>query len=253
MAFARTQTFSVNTEFNGSGGTTTVVVLGVAVAIGDCLLLGTTVGADPTTLLASTVTDQLGNSYTRVLAANGGQRYLSSDGQGYDTWSSIVTVAGTPTITYTPNTVVGAPWLSIKGSHFTGTNAASVVRATNGTTQVHPGTGADAIATPSVAAVSGDLQWGFAGVQGPNATMAGGTGYTPSAIDATTGMLDEWKTASGAGAATFTDGTNGGGSNYATMSIAVTPAGAGGSAGPSEDYWLPMPTAIHVPSLMFFG
>lgn len=228
MTWARPQTFAKNTEFNGSGGSTTAATLGSAVAVGDAILLETTVGLDPSTLASSTVTDNLGNTYNRLASANGGMRYSSLDGQGWDAWWCIVTTGGTPTVTYTPGGGSRA-WIGIKGSHCTGSDASSTKRDSKGANQTDPGTGSDAISSGSVAsATSGDLLWSCCGDGNATATKAAGTGFTGSTIDSTTGMIDEWKTASGAGAGTFTDATNGATQRYGTMAIAITPASGGG-------------------------
>jgi hypothetical protein len=237
MAWVRVRGYAQSTEFNGGGGATTAVTIGGAVSVGDTLLLGTTVGADPTTLGASTVTDNLGgNTYTRLLAASGGQQYSSVDNQGWDVWRCIVSTAGTPTITYTPGGG-SQQFIGIKGDHFTGSDGASSLRDSKGAHQSHPGTGADAITTASVAAQSGDLQWALVANGDATSTSTAGTGFTGTGADATTGMLTEWKTASGAGAATATDATNGGGDDYAIICQAITPASGAAMPGYDEP-WL---------------
>lgn len=219
MAWGYVRSLLAKAQFDGIGGVTTAGTFGGAVAVGDTILVETTVGVDPATR-TPTLTDDLGNTYS-----NEGSLYLSSDGQGYNYWKCIVTSAGTPTLTYTPNGVTGDAWIAFKADHFTGSNASSTVRDKKSATQIHPGTGANAITTASVSAQSGDLLWGGGAMQNPDNTMAIGTGFSAtSAIDATTGFLTEYKTASGAGAVTFTDATNGGGRNFATFGMAITPA-----------------------------
>jgi hypothetical protein len=230
MAWARSQTFAKSTEFNGTGGSTTAATLGASVAAGDTLMLMTTVGLDPSTLGSSTVTDNISasNVYNRLASANGGMRFSSIDGQGWDAWWSIIVVGGTPTVTYTPGGGSRA-WIALKGSHFTGSDAASTKRDSKGANQTHPGTGANAISSGSVAsAASGDLLWACTADGSATTTKVAGTGFTGSTVDATSGMLDEWLTASGAAAGTFTDATNGGSKVYGTMAIAITPASGGG-------------------------
>ena len=223
MPWLRPQTFSQNAQFAVGPFTNTVVTLGSAVAVGDTLLLETCVGGDPTTL-APTLTDQLGNTYNRLSVAQGGQLYDSVNLEGMDAWWCIVTVAGTPTITYKPDTA-HKNWIGIKGSHFTGSDAASSRRDSKGALQTNPGTGADLITTGSIAAVAGDLLWGASGNPGPSfLTEVAGTGFTTSTRDATTTLLDEWLTASGAAPVTFRDPTNGGGSVFMTFGIAISPA-----------------------------
>jgi hypothetical protein len=232
VAWTRVQTFSQNAEFTGTFNASTQVTLGSAVAVGDTILLETTVGADPTGLTTSTVTDQLGNSYIRLSAAQGGQLYDSGNTQGTDAWWCIVTSAGTPTVTYTPGGG-SKQWMGLKGSHFTGSDPSSTRRDSKGALQTNPGTGANAITTASVGASSGDLLWAGSGRPGnPGTTEAAGSGFTGSTIDATTSMIDEWKTAAGAGAATFTDATGGGANVYMTYAIAITPASGADTTAP---------------------
>lgn len=223
MAWNRVQPFSQNAQFTVTAVNNTAVTLGSPVGIGDTILLGTTVEANPTAI-TSTVTDNLGNTYNRVSAAQGGQLFDATDLQGTDGWWCIVTVAGTPTITYDPDTTNKA-FLGIKGSHFTGSDASSTRRDSKGAVQTNPGTGANAITTASLASLPGDLVWAFDGdFSSLGLTAVAGTGFTGSTIDSATSMIDEWKTAAGAGAATFTDATGGGGNIYQTIAIAISPA-----------------------------
>lgn len=235
MAWTRVQIFSQNAQFSFAGPfANTAVTLGSAVAVGDTLLLATTTAGDTTTF-APTVTDQLGNTYTKITAAQGGQLVDTPNAQSVDYWWCIVAHAGTPTITYKPD-AASKNWLGIKGSHFTGSDASSTRRDSKGALQTNPGAGANAITTASVAALSGDLLWGGSGDPGSGfATEAAGTGFTGSAIDATTGLIDEWKTAGGAGALTLTDATNGAAATYMTCAVAITPAGGTGFG--MEDDW----------------
>lgn len=224
MAWSYIQSVLQNAQFDGTGGVTTAAALGTTVAAGDIVIGLTTVGQDPAPL-SPTVTDSLGNTYVRK-----GNLYLSANSQGYDYWLSIITAPGTPTITYTPNAAIGASWIAFKFDKFTGSDAASVARVAGpGAVQASPGTTANIISSGSIAAQSGDLLWTAGAMQNPDVTMAIGTGFSAtSAIDATTGFLTEFKTATGAGAGTFTDATGGGSHNYATFAMAITPAGGGG-------------------------
>lgn len=229
MTWTKVQSFAQAAQDTATAVNNTAVTLGSAVAVGDLILVETTLGNSPLTT-GPTLTDQLGNTYNRVLAAAGGQLYDSGNNQGTDAWWCIVTTAGTPTITYDPDATT-QPWLAIKGEHFTGSDAASTLRDSKGALQTNPGTGANAIATASVAAQSGDLLWGASGNPGPGfTTEAGGTGFTASAIDTTSSLITEWKTASGASTVTFTDATNGAGTSFMTFGLAITPAAAGGAA-----------------------
>lgn len=222
MTWFRAQTFSQNAQYTASAAATTAATLGAPVAVGDTLALGTVV-TGATTGYAPTLTDSLGNTYTKITSAQGGQLFDSANSQSMDAWYCIVTNAGTPTITYKPDTTSKA-WLGLKGSHFTGSDAASIRRDSKGATQTNPGTGANLITTASIAAQAGDLLWGVSFNAATFLTEVSGTGFTTSTRDATTAMLDEWLSASGAAAATFTDGTNGGASVYMTIGIAITTA-----------------------------
>lgn len=221
MAWSRSQTFTRSADFTGSSVTSTAVALGSAVAVDDWILLSTTCGSN-VSAAASTVTDQLGNVYTRMSAVQGGRLYDNVNDQSYDGWYCKVTVAGTPTITYTPGGGTRA-WLAFKGSVFSGGSSSASVRATNGQLQTSPGTATDAISSGSVAAQSGDLLWGGTFTSGTSSTTdVAGTGFTGSTRDATSGMIDEWKTATGAQAATFTDATAGA-QPFETVGIAIAP------------------------------
>lgn len=223
MTWVRSQVFSQNAQFSATLVTNTIVTLGSAVAIGDTILFVTTVGGNTTTF-APTMTDQLGNTYNRLSVAQGGQLFDAGNTQSEDWWWCIATVGGTPTITYKPDAATGK-WLAIKGSHFTGSDAASTRRDSKGALQPTPGNTADFITTTSIAAVAGDLLWGGSGNPGTNLfTQVGGTGFTATAIDGTSSLLDEWKTATGAGAVTSTDTANGATATYMTAGIAISPA-----------------------------
>lgn len=218
MAWARVQGFRVSSQFTTGTFTNTQVTLGSAVAVGDTLCVYTTRSGDPTSS-GETLIDNLGNTYTRTAFV-----YDSSDDQGGSVWRSIITVAGTPTLTFDPGVDQG--WLGIFGDHFTGSDAASVQRDGKFQMEINPGTGTDVIDSTSVAAQSGDLMWGGSmGWSGSFTTEVIGTGFTAGlTIDVTMGSLTEWKTATGAGAATFTDATHGSAQTYGTGGIAITPA-----------------------------
>lgn len=233
MAWTRVQTFAATAQYSAATANNTAIALSSAVAVGDVILAFTTAGND-VSAAGSTMTDSLGgNTYNRITAAQGGQFYISADDQSFDAWYCIVATAGTPTITYDPDTTL-RPWLAMKGSHFTGSSSSSTRRASAGHKDAAaPGTGADAISSGSVAASSGDLLWAGSGSAAATAAVSG-TGFTTGTRNATTGLIDEWKTASGAGAGTFTDSTNGGTSLYATIAIAITPAAAAASNPPFD-------------------
>lgn len=222
-------------DFTGTLVPSCQAVAGSAVAVGDVILLETSVTTNTdSTTLSPTVTDQLGNTYTRS-----GSLFSTPDGQGADGWWCIVTHAGTPTITYTPDPGTDFRFFGILGRHFTGSDASSTKRDGKAQKQVTPGTATDVISTTSMASQNNDLSWAGSTPSNQLLTVVAGTGYSASAQNSVTGMLDEWKTASGAGAATFTDPTNGGGQNFLTIGFAITPAGGGGGglAIPDDRPW----------------
>lgn len=222
MAWSRTQTFTVSSQWNNTGGITCQATLTSAVAVGDVICVLTSLGGlDPSTV-SSTLTDQLGNTYNRLSAAQGGKIWDATNAQGTDGWWCIVTVAGTPTITYTPNPSSSVPWIGFKGSHFTG-GTSSTYRDSKGGFQATPGTGANAITTASVGAQNNDLLWAatFNDATTSSSEVAG-TGFTGSTVDTTSGMLDEWLSATGAHIGSFTDATSGGTGTFATIAIAIT-------------------------------
>lgn len=223
MAWTPVQHFVQTAQLTFTPVASTQVTLGSAVAVGDTILLMTTVGTaagvDDAAYVAS-VTDQLGNTYTRR------QRiWDSTDNQATAYWSCLVTVAGTPTITYDPDTT-DRPWIAILGDHFTGSDAASTIRDSQVANPAPPGTGADAIATASVAAQNGDLQWVGCMDLSLNTAATIGTGFT-SLGASSSGLRTEYKVAGGAGIGSFTDATNGAVDHYEVGSIAVTPAAGG--------------------------
>jgi hypothetical protein len=230
MAWTHIQSFVATAQYGASTNPTTGVTLGSSVAAGDTILLQTGTGGQSTTF-SSTVTDQLGNTYMRLTTGQGGQLYDSTNNESQDFWYCIVTASGTPALTYTPKPGSSENFLLIQGDHFTGSDANSVRRSSNGSFQSNPGTGTNAITSGSVSAQNGDLLWAASGdpASGPTTTEVKGTGFsTGAAFNNTIGCLTEYLTASGSASGTFTDATNGGGQNYFTGAIAITPAGGGG-------------------------
>lgn len=228
MSWTRVQGFQQTAQFNNGGPyANTQVTLGSSVSIGDTLCVATTTASDQTGG-GPTLIDQLGNTYVLKQAT-----YEAANDTTWLAWLCIVTVGGTPTLTFDPG-VSNQNWLGIFGDHFTGSDAFSVARDSKSATQVTPGTGTDAVTTASLAAQSGDLEWGHVGDNNISVggTVAIGTGYS-TAINFNSVVRTEYKTAAGAGAVTFTDATNGSSHNYSTGGIAVTPAtiaSGGGSA-----------------------
>jgi hypothetical protein len=246
MPWTKIQSFSDSSHYSSSTNPSTSITLGSAVAVGDTVCATTGAGGNSSSW-ASTLADQLGNSWTRITSGQGGVLYDSTNNESEDYWLCIITHAGTPTITYTPDPGNSHNFLLIQGDHFTGSDSSSTRRASNGAFQSNPGTGTGVISSGSVAANNGDLLWGSSGdpASGPTTTEVIGTGFSAGhTLDTAIGCLTEWKTATGSEACTFTDATNGGSQNFFTAGIAVTPAGGGVTFQPDEDYWtgpLPMP------------
>lgn len=245
MTWARVQTFSQNAQYSAGGAASTAAALGSAVAIGDTILVYTTVGISGATYTGTspTVTDQLANVYTRLTTGQGGQLQDNTNTASFDAWVCIVTVAGTPTITYKANGATSEPFIALKGSHFTGSDASSTMRTSAGRILTNPGTTANAISASAsaLASQSGDLVWcgcDSANVFSPTA----GTSFSASAQDATSLIDDEWLSATGTQLASWADSTNGGASVYAPIGIVITPAAGGASSPiyvPRSSLWHP--------------
>jgi hypothetical protein len=240
MAWAKVQSFAVSTQFNSTGAASTAVTLGSAVAVGSTINVITTyggadLGATPT------LTDQLGNTYTRQTACHARD---VSNSQQIDGWCCIVTSAGTPTITFDPNGANVTAFIGFMGDHFTGSDAASVVEGSAGQFQNNPGTGSnpDVITSGNTAATTtdGDLVWG--GSQNTSTgttTEAIGTGFAAGhALDTTSDLITDFKTQAthGVTAATFIDATNGGSANFVTCCIAVKPVATGAGLSPAPPW-----------------
>lgn len=211
------QGFSQTAQLTGTPVASTQVTLGSAVAVGDVLCIFTTSGNDAT-VFKSSVTDSLGNRYTRLKSS-----YRSVDDQSGDVWFSIVSVAGTPTITYTPD-LASHPWLGIWGDHFTGAEVLGTFRSIALNLQLAPGTGTDALTSTAVTTVKGDLMWGANMDISLATAVAIGTGFTVG-VDNNDGVVTEYRTDPVTSqAATFTDATNGATHNYFTATIVVIPA-----------------------------
>lgn len=214
MPWARVQGFGQNAQYSASGPfASTAIALGSAVRVGDTVPLATTAQGD-TAGVPGTVADGLGNTWTLRK-----HTYDTTNNQSFDEWLCIIATAGTPTITYTPNTLRN--WIAITGDHFTGA-AFSALRDAQGQFETAPGRAADACDSTTIAAQSGDLLWGVCGAGASSITTVIGTGFTAGrTMDATVGWLTEWKVAIGAQAVTFTDATNGT-VDHNTMGLAVS-------------------------------
>lgn len=202
------------------------------VEIGDLLILSTQADTSGGTTAADTVTDTLANVYTRISAESGGVQVDVTNTVTKNAWWCIVTVAGTPTITYNCSPSKG--FLSIIGDHFSGSNSQSTPVVASGNAQVNPGNGNDVILAASRrTAVDGCLLWATSGDGGtPTATIAPGGGWSQaSAPNATIGDFTEFQiqTMRGPWQVVATDATNGSTHTYLTIAAAISPVPLPGS------------------------
>lgn len=203
------------------------------VSVGDTInvsdTFGQTAGLVPAT---SVVTDSLGNVYTNETRVDD-----TTHDQVIETWLSIVTHAGTPTVQIQFNPTPGvtvAQNCSLNVDPFTGSDASSVSDGSNSQHQVAPGAGADAVSSNTwTTATNGDLIYG-ASVDSSTGADPGtkGTGFTDATISGGVVLHSVWKSQAAASASTkvtFTAAT--GGDDFITAGHAVTPAMANAAVG----------------------
>lgn len=224
--WSRVQGGTSTAQFAVGPFASTAFALSSPVAVGDVLVCFTTTGQDNTTAaeLASTVTDNLGNTYNRVIT--GGRIFDSVDTQGYDAWWCRVTVAGTPTITYTPN--VSVNFIAVMVDHFyVGDQPLFPYGyAATGNLLTNPGTAVNAITVPVSASSMPDcLMWVCCGASTGTTAVAGSGFTTGNATNATTAMGTEYQVQRMASplTGTWTDATNGGAAKYACIGLFLTP------------------------------
>lgn len=234
MTWTAVQSAVQTAQFTGGGAGTTAATFGAPVAVGDVIIVQTPIGdvvsQAALAALAASMADNLGggtpNVYTRLTTGQGSNLVDTGNIQGTAHFVCLVTQAGTPTLTLTPNGGSPQAFIAIQAVHFTGSGAASTMRASGGQTETNPGTGADAINSGSIGAQNGDLvcvMTNCAGNGVANAVL--GSGFAAAAaINATIGAIMEFREATGATDGTFTDATTGGARTYMTCALAITPA-----------------------------
>lgn len=219
---------SGGTVTSGSAVTSVSVVVGSAVAAAEtiCVAYALDNAAGAT---GGSVTDNLGNSYSRPTAATATDSPNNVILQGQ---FSIVTATGTPTVkvqfTPTPGTTTSAQ-TSAAVDTLTGSDASSTNDTTGaGQHQAAPTTSTDALTSGSfTTGTDGDLIF--------SATLDSATGNNPGSVGTgytagqTTGigvLKTEWKTQTthGAVAGTWTALTN---DDHVTIAFAVKPAASG--------------------------
>jgi hypothetical protein len=216
-----------------SGTNTRTATNNAAVAVGDTIIATMTWDFSSGATF-STVTDQLGNSYAKVISDQD-----AGDTQQLETWISIATHAGTPTVTAT---WVGSPtFASILIDSFSGSDTSSTTDGSGSQVQALPTTATDAVRSAASGnefntTVNQDLVYGVsvnpAGGADPGTV---GTGFSAGGVGTGNPIIrSEFRTQSTAGAtvATFTTTNN---SAHITIAIAVKPAGGGGGGGSAVD------------------
>ncbi len=225
MSWVKTSSASVNDLGNQA---TKSVAAGAAVAVGDLICVGATIGQNfgppPDN---GVVTDSLGNTYTRVASAA-----HSSNHQIVEVHYCIVTVSGTPTVTIRYNPTPGttqATNVSMNVDTFTGSDASSTADGT-GAAQEQSGLGGttDAVTSGSwTTTTNGDLIYA-ATCQTDTGNDPGsvGTGFTLAQNSGGVILKTEYRTQTTAGsvAGTFTGG--GSFNNFVTAAMAIKPAAA---------------------------
>ena len=204
------------------------------VSVGDVINVALTFGLD-STATDGVVEDNLGNVYARTSAVND-----VSDVQRIETWKTIVTHAGTPTVQAqfnpTPGTSTGT-FMSLAADPFSGSDSSSAADGT-GSAQLQdtPTTATDATTSGTWAtATDGDLIYTAAMCSATGADPgAPGTGFTLLQTVGTTVLKTAYKVQSTHSASTaglWTAATN---NAHITAAHAITPAGSGGGGGGSS-------------------
>lgn len=227
MAWTKLTSGSANTL---GSNTQLTAVSGSAVAIGDLVCVAATPGQDAGGVPASgVVTDSLGNTYT-----NAGRVSDGTNHQLIETWYSVVTVAGTPTVKIQYNPTPGttpAGNCSLNVDPFTGSDASSTSDGSNAQVQASPGTVADALSSNTfTTTVNGDLLYGATvDTQTGGDPGVHGTGFSDATASGGVVIRSEYKTqvtAAAGTAVTFTATT--GTDRFITSGFAMKPAAVGG-------------------------
>lgn len=216
---------SVNSTFSSTNQTSKAATFTGAVAAGDLIIVTTTYGDSGSQ--TDVVTDSLGNTYSLAKRVTN-----ATSGQGFAIYYSVVTNAGTATVTQkynpTPGTSTNAD-VGLRIQRWTGTTASSAIDGNNGQAQNAPGTGTDALTSTAFStATDGDLVFGASLDASNDNNLTAGTGYTDGGtFDGGAGNL-LWRTfyqtqsthGSISATATATAGTD----NFVTIGFAITPS-----------------------------
>jgi hypothetical protein len=182
MAIARV---ALGTFGNSAGAGTAVVTAGAAVSVGDLLTLWVEWGAGANTI--STVTDDLGNTWTTTRAKDAG---VDQDQQWFQ---CTVTTGGTPTVIVTFSTSVN--WRGLLLDKWTGWTVPAGVLDTSNYARTATTT------TPSVSVTTTTASLLLCVVTGHGGVHTPGTGFTAGGDDTIGGTM-EWLEQSSAGART---------------------------------------------------
>jgi hypothetical protein len=209
------------------------ITAGNAVSINDIVVVAATWDTASGTVTTGVLVDQLGNTYTALLAD-------ATTGQALQHFVSLITVGGTPTCALTFNPIPGSTQANTIGVNlipFTGSGATTVTDGTGAILpQATPTTGTDATTSGTWStSVDGDLivTSTLDAATGANPGSAG-TGYTlietsgGGVILKTAYRVQSTHSASTAG--TWTAAAN---DTHVTGAFAITPGGGGPTPTPS--------------------
>lgn len=195
------------TNSAAASSTASSITLGAAVAVGD-RIVGATGWDNLNGAILNTITDNLGNSYTKE---NNFVEDATND-QAQQTWTCSVTVAGTPLITSNfSGTTNGGFRICVAA--YSGTATTSALDGTVGQFEASPGTGTNgANSTAITTTANGDLVVGFwqsSSLSG--GTLTAGTNFTKRVEAGATvaiGLEDLIQTTAGSIEATWTLSVN---------------------------------------------
>lgn len=215
-----------------ASGTTLSATSG-PVSLGDTINVALTAGQTGLVPASCVVTDNLGNIYSNTSRSNSNP---STDQQLIETWVSIATHAGTPTVQVQCNPTPGTTQFqncSLNVDPFRGSDASSGSDGGAAQGQNGPGAGADAVSSGNFSTVvDGDLLYG-ASLDTSTGTDPGtrGTGFTDASISGGVVLHSVWKVQSVHSAATaVTFNATTGTDHFLTGGHAVKPAAAAGGA-----------------------
>jgi hypothetical protein len=236
-AWARVTSATASASGNATVGVSTfpTITLGAAVSVGDRIHVVTAVYNNDTTSKAGSLTDNLGNTYSKDFSAR-----IDGSIAEIAFWSAPVTTGGTPTITGHLVDAGGSPTNFVSTSEYgLAAGAYSGLSTATGTSAIDISITSTAVANPASSGTSGgtttaanELVLGLYGDDGWNTTMAAGTGYS---LFASTGAsiyeqaFIEDKD-SGASGSTVSATVNNPGSAFFVGAVVYKLAGGGGGA-----------------------